>query len=594
MSMMPQNAFVVNGSKPVDGCDTVTQHGNVGIRQNPFSEAGRLRVLESEHYTLLLRGHFYSDAAATLEAGENLGLLLQEMMTRGSFAKALPIITGGLYALFVIDRRTGAIQAVVDRTGSMPIYFRDHAGRTEFSNNQFVFGAATSELAMCEFLKYGYLPFSESLFEGVQRIGPGEIVSWEPDRSAVRNQVFASSFTYLPPDQRIQKPEEAAERLATIFDRYFSRLGSGHGVSGLSGGYDSRLIAAYCAEKDVEFFNFGHPYSREVQMAQRVANRLEQPLLSFSIPDDAIAQHGDRFSSAMSSLDSFEDAHILEMIDRAIEAKAAYAMDGFFGDSVLGSNYFYKLALGIRAMFPGRHSILYETALHPSVDYVDKFYENKRAVPDAELRGLMTGEFREAIRAIAAPIVESHRAKCPTHEDLSESLTYTFRASRLIAGGPVAIGSATLCACPFMDRDVFETAMNCAKQVRAGDRLYNAFWRHRFPKLADIPKSNTGGHAASSDWRYRLTHLQTAIQRRAINPGLKRLTGGLWDRTESYSSTKTYMANAANVKYMQSLAARNASRLPQRIADALISEFTAGTLHPLVSLRLATLLACLG
>ena len=599
MRVISQNAFVIagdaanTGSVPQDGSGI--RYGGFAIRQNPISDGGRLQVLENEQYTLLLRGHFYCEAAHSLEANENLGLLLEEIRIRGSFAKALATITGGIYSLFAIDRQRGSLQVTVDRTASMPLYFRNQRGGVEFSNNQFVFQEEPSELAVCEFLKYGYLPISESLFEGVHRLGPGEIVSWKPGFQTTRNRVHSPCHEYLPPDRRTQNPAEAAERLAAAFDRYFARLGSGRGISGLSGGYDSRLIAAYCAEKNVEFFNFGHPNSREVLMAQLVAKRLGRPLNCFRIPEDAVARHGERFPSVMTALDSFEDAHILELIDRTVKAKAEFSLDGYIGDTIVGGNYFYNLAQGLSGLLPwSRTAKRFESVPLETHEYVSMIYGNRRAVPDAELHGLMTDEFRDLLRGKARKVVEAHQPNCPTHEDLRESLIHRIRGNRLIAGGPVAGGAVALAGCPFIDRTVFETAMNCAKHVRAGDRLYNALWRLRFPQLADLPKSNTGGRAIDSDWGYRMNHLRTAILRRAIDPGLNRLTRGLRDRTESYSSSKTYLANPANQKFMQALVGRSADCLPQRIAEVLTSPFASGVLHPLVSLRLCTLLEYLG
>jgi hypothetical protein len=554
-------------------------------------------VFENENYTLFLRGHFYCKAAQSLDPRENLRLLLGELGNWSSLAGALSTVAGGMFALFVIDHQRGLLQATSDRLGYAPVYYRQGPGGVEFSNNQFAFqdSAAISDVAVCEFLKYGHLPFSDSLFETVRRIRPGQILTVTL-RPSVRLEVESRPYrSYLPPEERVQHPGEGAERLAAAFDKYFSRLGAGRGVIGLSGGYDSRLIAAYTAGFDVSLFNFGNPSSREVQLAQQVADRLGRPLDSFPIPDDAVSQYGDQFQSIMLTLDSFEDAHVLSLAKRVAASKASYFVDGFGGDSVVGSNYFYKLSGGNSGLLANlRVQERFESPVRDVPYYVDALYANKRAVPDAALCGSISDDVRDALRSRARQFVDAHLPWCPTHEDLAESLTQVTRGRCLIAGGPVAVSAYTLCPCPFIDHEVFDVAMSCAKHVRAGDRLYNAFWRHRFPDLADIPKGNTGGRAQDGDRTYRLKHLATAIMNREVYPRLRRLTRGRWDRTDHYSSVEGYLTCPANQLYLKELAARSSSRLPVKVASTLLTKCAKGMLDPTVTLRFGTLMAYLG
>ena len=573
------------------------RYGSVSVQQRPLSRAGELQIVENENYTLLLRGHVYCEAAGSLEPAENLKLLLKVINERSTLVEGLSIVAGGMFTLFVVDHRRSLLHVTTDRLGFMPCYYRRGANEVAFTNNQFLFqrDAALSEVAVCEYLKYGHLPFTPSLFESVGRILPGQIVTVTQRPELRVNVETRQHRTFLPLAERIQNPAEGAEVLAAAFDKYFSRLGTERGTAGLSGGYDSRVIAAYTAERDVSLFNFGNPGSREVVIAKQVAARIGRPLDCFRIPDDAVSLHGGRFKTQMLIPDSFEHAHVFELVDRVAAAKVPYHTDGFIGDSVVGSGYYYSLGKRPRELVANlRLKNCYESPVKGISAYVDLLYGNKRAVPDSALLGLIDADVRDSIRGAAQRFVESHMPWCPTHEDMAESLTHATRGRCLIAGGPVAVSAFALCACPFIDNGVFDAAMSCAKAVKAGDRLYNAFWRHRFPALADIPKGNTGGRPRDRDSKYRLKHTFNAVLRRSVYPRLKRLTFGQWDRTDNYSTLEGYLACPANKTYLRELQERSASFLPPRVAAALMSAYTQGTLTPAVSLRLGTLMAYSG
>jgi len=595
-STIPRNAFVIHCGPPAAESDD-HDFGSVTLRERPMSQAGTIDRFDRDGVTIWVRGHLYCRNARSFDVVENLGVLANALREKSSLADAMTVVAGGLFAVIVIDRSRGVLEAATDRLGCMPLYFRQSVEGIDFTNNPFVFQGDTplAETAVCEYLKYGHLPFSDSLFEGVRRVGPGETVTvtlGPNPRLAVDSRRYR---TYLPIAERVQTPAEGAERLADAFDAYFARLGSGRGIAGLSGGYDSRLIAAYTANHDVSLFNFGNPRSREVRFAQRVAGRVGKTLDCFQIRTDAVARHGARLREVMPGLDSFENAHVFELADRVAASDSSYCLDGFGGDSVIGSNYYYKLGGGHGGLLG---NLLmrdrFESHLHEPQYYADLLYKNKRAVPDDALDGLIGADIRSAIHSRILMLESKHREWCPTHEDMVESLTHATRGRCLIAGGPVALSAFTVCYCPFVDHDVFDAAMACAKHVRAGDRLYNALWRRRFPELADVPKMNTGGRPHDNDRAYRAKHLATAVMQRGVNPRLKRLTFGWWDRTEEYSSPTAYMADPSNRDFLRSLAERSMERLPLRVVHALSQDYTAERLNPLVHLRMGSLLSYLG
>jgi len=136
--------------------------------------------------------------------------------------------------------------------------------------------------------------------------------------------------------------------------------------------------------------------------------------------------------------------------------------------------------------------------------------------------------------------------------------------------------------------------MSIDKKIRAGERLYNAFWRYRFPELADIPKENTGGRPSQSDFGYRLTHFRKALQRRIeqrlppfIAPKAK--AGG-----DLGGFTELYCRSAANKSYFHRAVQQTHHRLHEVGFDSFLNAFNSQDTPRQLFLRMASLAVLLG
>ena len=574
--------------------DVIRCYENITIRYRVESSAHGLNIIEDDRFALFLLGHLYFTGSSSIEPEPNLRYLLEALHRCSSFEEAMIELAGGLFSLFVVDRSKQTLQVSLDRLGCAPVYYREDDSEVKVSNNQFLFqrNGNLSEAAVGEFIKYGYLPFSESLFKSVRRVSPGEVlnISLAPS-SAVMPPHRRRHRKYLPLPQRSQRVEETAILLSDTLDRYFARLPNGPYLAGLSGGYDSRLIAAYLKTGELRLINFGNPASREVRLAKRIARDFKKDIESFSVPETALHLYGDHLKSFFGpSAVSLEDIHVFELIKRVREQQPIYYADGFIGDTVIGSGYYYKLVGGSESL--SSNLLLrsqYESPIQDRNVYVRFLYHNERAIPDHDLLGVISDEIRDEIELHAMSLVNAHLEWSYTHEDMVEGLTHAMRGSRLIATGPLSIGRIALCACPFIDHQVFDLCMDSAKRLRAGDSLYNALWRYRFPDYSRIQKSNTGGCASDSDRGYRLKHLASAIARRSLYPTLKRFTGGLIDKTEEYKRIDGYFSQDENLEYLRSAADRSAGFIPNRIANTCMERFYGGNLPPLFMLRLGSL-----
>ena len=103
--------------------------------------------------------------------------------------------------------------------------------------------------------------------------------------------------------------------------------------------------------------------------------------------------------------------------------------------------------------------------------------------------------------------------------------------------------------------------MGLSKKLRAGDRVYNAFYRRRFPELARLPKENTGGNATQSVTAYRLTHLTTSGARKLVSrlPRWMKSGGAAGGNLDGFQ--RSYLANGDNLSFFGEVNRRNRDRL---------------------------------
>jgi asparagine synthase (glutamine-hydrolysing) len=254
---LPSNTIVVScaGGGYLGGAleDTVFARNGVTARQRIESQAGGLHIVEGPHFSLFVQGHLYCFGCDSLDLDQNLSILLERLERGDDLAAALRSVAGGLYGIFVLDHRRRTLAVTVDWQGFWPLYYRADRGAVHFSNDQFSLGAiaALSEAALHEYLKYGYLPFSESLFDSVHRIGPGETITVGLSEHTETCSRDVGRVPLRPLSERYRSTEEASTELVAAFDSYFARFDGRRWAVGLSGGYDSRLIAAYLADREV-------------------------------------------------------------------------------------------------------------------------------------------------------------------------------------------------------------------------------------------------------------------------------------------------------------------------------------------------------
>ncbi len=539
--------------------------------------------------SLVCVGHLYTRTAKSFSLEESLGLLLDAYI-RSGIGGMRSAIGGGMFSLFVIDREAMRLFALTDFLASMPLYYRGLQGGLLLGINQFdvAEGAKPSLPACAEYLTYGYLPFQSSLFPEVGRVGPGQVLSLSLDEPEKLECSEESLPSYPELSSRITDENEAIELLDGLFSAFFGRLGDEPLAAGLSGGYDSRLIAAYCRKKRMRLVTSDNPQTNEARFAQRAAEAIGLSTEVFRIPSEAPTRFADDFLYGTMTANSLESSHIYGNLEELRRESPSFILDGHIGDVVVGGGFYCKLKLSGESPL----GVIAGQDRYSGPPLPDEAYLRRMSSGyGKKITGLheeIASQVESSAKAGLVRLIDRYRPISRTDADLMEMILYRFRASLFTSGGPVAFLRKTQTLCPFYDEELFSACMGISKALRAGDRLYNAFYRRRFPELSHVPKESSGGWPAQGVVGYRLAHLRSALCRKA----LKRLPAWMQKGGKGGGDMDWYVdrytRDGANRAFFGDAFA-SSTELLGSLGMSLISSETASHESPLLYLRCASL-----
>jgi asparagine synthase (glutamine-hydrolysing) len=249
-----------------------------------LSYNGEIYNFRSLREELQRRGHSFrghSDTEVLLSAVEQWGI-------RGALERC-----NGMFSLALWDRREQLLTLARDRLGEKPLYY----GR---AGSVFLFGSELKALrahpafdapidrgSIALFLRYSYVPTPLSIYAGIHKLGPGEMLVLDcasPDSSA-RVETYWSLQTAARRGAATAFPERASGEVvdeldALLTDAVGMRMEADMPVGAfLSGGIDSSVIVALMqkqSSRPVRTFSIGFEEDiyDEARFAREVARHL--------------------------------------------------------------------------------------------------------------------------------------------------------------------------------------------------------------------------------------------------------------------------------------------------------------------------------
>jgi asparagine synthase (glutamine-hydrolysing) len=187
----------------------------------------------------------------------------------------------GMFAISILDERTGEMFLVRDRIGVKPLYYAEHDGRLLFGSEikaLLVAGmpAKADAVALDQFLTFNYVPLPRTAFTGISHVMPGHYLRISRERF---EQVRWWDIAAIQPQQGRSEAEWTEEFLGTLDDAVRIRLRADVPFGAfLSGGVDSSTIVGMMArhvDRPIRTFciGFKDPRFDESEFALAAARR---------------------------------------------------------------------------------------------------------------------------------------------------------------------------------------------------------------------------------------------------------------------------------------------------------------------------------
>lgn len=288
-----------NGTWIDSSCGVYLGHARLAILE--LSDAGKQPMVSaSGRYVVIFNGEIYNyrELRTTLEnsgiafrGGSDTEVLLQMIEMMG-FRRALDRYVG-MFAFAVWDKVERTLNLVVDRMGEKPLYYGWVGGAFLFGSELSIFrvhGNWKGEIddkAFQLYVRHGYVPAPFSIYKGVGKILPGEVVSvrfgddWQT--TSIEREFYWRPHPFVSTSALVsgKSDEEEISDLETLLKSSVrGQMVADVPVGAfLSGGVDSSLIVALMqsqSQRPVKTFTIGLEDSdtSEAAFARTVATHL--------------------------------------------------------------------------------------------------------------------------------------------------------------------------------------------------------------------------------------------------------------------------------------------------------------------------------
>jgi asparagine synthase (glutamine-hydrolysing) len=369
------------------------------------SKPVRLRLVRNEGFrwatngTVHVKGYFH--IGSKLFGGDSAVEFFTAINGQKEFESSLRELNG---SFAVVICREDKILAAVDRLRSIPLFYSD-SGQMVLSDSasEVLVGLPLSELdefSREDFLSAGYTVGNSTLFRGMKQLQAGQFFCFEAGLQHVSYYYRHDHFDFWTKSDSEHK-DDLGEIVDAVFERLIESCSGRTIVLPLSGGYDSRFIAAALKMRGVEdviCFTYGRPESFEVEMSRKVAHALdyEWKYVEYSKQKWRQCFHDIAFvdyASNYSSLPNVQDyVAIRELRENGSLPDDSVFVPGYCGDLLGGSYVPYDFRINRQGRLKIEGLTTYVLRNHFGADVVEPAYANRLT---AEFSDSSSGDWAE-------------------------------------------------------------------------------------------------------------------------------------------------------------------------------------------------------
>ena len=413
----------------------------------------------------------------------------------------------GSFVCAIWDMQHERLVIANDRYGLRPLYYTEHA-------NQFIFASEVKPIidfpgfkkkvnlrAIPDLLAFGSMLGDNTLFEGVLLMESGSIMIYEQGSLTIKKYW---DFEYKE-DYPKKSLTDYCEEFNHLFRQAIRRQSSGNNKIGvpLSGGLDSRLVAAYLWKEGYSFstHTYGVKGCYDYKFAKKVARVLGADHHFYETDGEYIPNYyRESLKLTNGLLDICNTQQII--LPKRINNVCDVLYIGFAADLIFGGGYVCDNILNLtdEKKLP---SIVYDSFSWFFKSWMQKDFFNKSTYEEIKNASIDKIVFRLSQTKADIPINKAD------YVYLNERVRrFTINANLILLNQKLEYRT------PTYDNDLVDFALTLPPRLRLNSLLYKELLKRYFPKLARIPWQKDGFPLTASyarrriqkSMRYRLNH----------------------------------------------------------------------------------------
>lgn len=410
----------------------------------------------------------------------------------------------GQYCAALYDFREAKLILISDRFGTRPLYYTA-------TDNAFIFAPEVKAImeagiskeidraAVSHLFHFSHLFGHRTLFERVKQLPEASYLTYSGNKVEINKywDFPESEEVYFAgwPSKRIieSRTDELMHLMQQAMQRNFTKNRNKILLS-LSGGLDSRYVAAYAKEMDISpliAFTMGPPHSEDQMYGSRVAKMLEIEHHPFEVHPANIWKDAKRFSFIADGMSMIygpiQGFYPLESFYRKSEVTVSSQMcDAIFGGNLWRRKL--KTLLSKRKFDPEAADIVTNIFNLSDNSLLDKLF-----VP--EYAKSINVDYREV------PADYISRYKVPIHAYINLLMNEHGRRGTLC--GNLMNNLFVETRMPSYDNDIMDFAYQLPLKLREYQFVYRRAFTRMFPELAQVKRENYNLRISDSNFQYR-------------------------------------------------------------------------------------------
>ncbi len=419
----------------------------------------------------------------------------------------------GVYQCAILDLARRRLVIANDRFGLYPLYFSRQDGRLVFAPEVKAilrtpgFRKTLDQAALAQYMRFQFVMGERTFFEDVHRLAPASIMVCDLDTADCRIVTYWS-YADIPALPAVTF-DEAVIEAGRLLRRAVSRLSSGTHRPGvyLSGGLDSRAIAGLVDRRPLSTLTFGHPHSRDVVLAKRIAKAIGSRHHWVDLTDGCwVLDHADFHLELTEGFHSWIHSHGMSTLTLGRQEMDVY-LSGWDGGTLFGD--------------PDTIGPLHQGAVDDQavIQHFFHLFNQKYTWPgltEAEALSLCAGAMGRQLQGLA---YDSMRAELVPMLGLRPDVRSAFiylrhEASRLTFNMMAFYRSHMEVRFPYLDRELIDFLHGIPSALRANKALLLGVLDRELPLLTTIPYNKDGLLPTRQRWRRAGHAFTVAVGRR--------------------------------------------------------------------------------